>query len=98
MHAALEKERDMYKADAIQATMALNQTFEQIALEQHVKMNPLLKRAVELNCHLPDPFLPPTNHFFTAKIKATKGMKGMKANRPPIVDWNVDNDEVKRRT
>ncbi len=31
LRAALEREQDRYKADAVQALLALNQTFEQIA-------------------------------------------------------------------
>ena len=55
----MELEQDLYKAeaenyrrDAVCATLAPNQTFEQIADDQHVPMNPTVKRAANLEKHI----------------------------------------------
>lgn len=98
-HAAVQRERDRYKADYVQATLALNQTFEQNAPEQHLKINPVLKRAAALDCHMTDPSLPPSDRtFFQAKLKSNPGTYDLIANSPPLVHLEIDDDEVKRRT
>lgn len=59
---AVEEERDYYKAkaqkyhaDAVHATLALNQTFEQISNEQHVPINATVKEAAGLQQHTVSP-------------------------------------------
>jgi hypothetical protein len=73
--ATLEHEQDRYKAEAVQALLALNQTFKKIAPKQHLKLNPILKRAANLGCQISDPSLPPSNQTFfkptLKKISAT---------------------------
>ena len=56
---AVEKQRDYYKAkalkyhaNAVNATLALNQTFEQISKEQHVSINSKVKQAAGLEHHI----------------------------------------------
>ena len=91
-------EWDMYKADAVWArTLALNQTFKQIAPEQHVKINPIAKHAADLDCHMTNPSLPPNDDaFFHAKIKSNQATKTLNANAPLLVGLDCTNDEVKR--
>ena len=59
---AVEEERDYYKAkaqkyhaDAVHATLVLNQTFEQISNEQHVPINSKVKQAAGLQQHTVTP-------------------------------------------
>ncbi len=56
---AVEKERDYYKtqalkynADAVHATLVLNQTFEQISKDEHVSINSKVKQAGGLEHHI----------------------------------------------
>jgi hypothetical protein len=59
--AAQEHEQDRYKANAVQAQLGLNHTFEQIAPKQHLKINPILKCSAYLDCQISGPSLPSSN-------------------------------------
>ena len=72
-------ERDLYKAeaekyryDAVCATLAIIQTFEQIADDQHVPINPTVKYAASLEKHIVNSTASsadPTQLFFKAAQK-----------------------------
>jgi hypothetical protein len=44
-----------YHADAVQATMTLNQTFERMSPDQHIPINPRVIVAAGLKNHIPTP-------------------------------------------
>ena len=61
----LKAKADMYKGDAVRATLTPNQTIEQISNDQHVPINQSVQRAVELHTHLTNPPIPhPDTRFF----------------------------------
>jgi hypothetical protein len=90
-----------YHADAVQATMALNQTFEQMSPDQHIPINPRVKVAAGLQNHISTPTRASpngTNSFILTEQSTTKMQKNMNAKQPPRVDLKITDDEVKRRT
>ncbi len=104
----VEEERDYYKAkaqkfhaDAVHATLVLNQTFEQITNEQHVPINSKVKQAAGLQQH---PVMPNTtspngrSKFICTEQVANKKNRKMNVHNTPSVGLEVTNDEVKRRT
>ncbi len=102
-----QAERDMYKAraeaahaDAVRATLALNQTIEQMADDQHVPINPKVKRAANLEHHIEDPSMPtPEGLFFRARVHKPKAEPFHRtADDSPLVDLDTPDDEVRRRT
>ena len=105
----MELEQDLYKAeaenyrrDAVCATLAPNQTFEQIADDQHVPMNPTVKRAANLEKHIVNSTASsadPTPMFFNAAQKPHSNHKphDMIRHHPPSIDLTISDDEVQRR-
>lgn len=103
-------ERDRYKnesikskADAAEALLALNQTFEQNCSDQHVRINPTVKNLASLDKHLPDTASATPNgegRFFKAERSQPKVQTPRKklAHDPPVLDLNIADSEVKRRT
>ena len=103
-------ERDRYKeesikskADAAEALLALNQTFEQNCTNQQVRINPIVKNLARLDTHVPDTASASPNgegrFFKTEKSRSTVGTpKKSSAHDPPVVDLNISDSEVKRRT
>jgi hypothetical protein len=90
-----------YHADAVQATMALYQTFEQISPNQHIPINPRVKAAAGLQNHISTPSQASPNGtktFILTAQSTTKMQKKMNANQPPRVDLKITDDEVKCRT
>ena len=104
----VEKERDYYKAkaqkfhaDRVHATLVLNQTFEQIANEQHVPINSKVKQAAGLQQHhvMPNTTSPNgTCKFICTEQVANKKNRKMNVHNTPSVGLDVTNDKVKRRT
>jgi hypothetical protein len=88
-----------YHADAVQATMALNQTFEQMSPYQHIPINPRVKVAAGLQNHISTPTRASpngTNSFILTEQSTKKMQKNMNAKQPPRVDLKITDDEVKR--
>mmetsp|Transcript_2837 Transcript_2837/g.5151 ORF Transcript_2837/g.5151 Transcript_2837/m.5151 type:complete len:263 (-) Transcript_2837:324-1112(-) len=97
----LKAKADMYRGDAVRATLALNQTMEQISNDQHVPINPSVQRAAELHTHLANPSIPhPADRFFQTEQQQHSNMKprNMTADQLPVADLNLSDDEVQRRT
>ncbi len=104
----VEEERDYYKAkaqkfhaNAVHATLVLNQTFEQITNEQHVPINSKVKQAAGLQQHpvMPNTSSPNgTSKFICTEQVANKKNRKMNVHNTPPVGLDVTNDEVKRRT
>ena len=72
-----------YHADAVQATMALNQTFEQISPNQHIPISPRVKAAAGLQNHNSTPSQASPNGtktFILTEQSTTKMQKKMNAN------------------
>ena len=71
-----------YHADAVQATIALNQTFEQISPDQHIPINPRVKVAAGLQNHISTPTRASpngTNSFILTEQSTTEMEKNMNA-------------------
>jgi hypothetical protein len=94
----------MHHADAVSATLALNQTLEQNCPNQHVHMNPRVQNLACLDKHIQNPSLAipiQDGRFFqTAASESNKSNNSRKliARDPPTVDLSISDDEVKRRT
>ena len=96
----MKAQADMYQADAVRATLAINQTVEQYSADQHA-MNPTVQRAADLHTHLSNPHIPHEDKkFFHAECRPHSQMKprNMSADKIPIVTLNLSDAEVKRRT
>ena len=91
----MKAKADMYKADAVRATLAINQTVEQNSTDQHVKMNPTVQRAAGLHTHLSNPSI-----LFQVERRPHLQMKprNMSAKKLPLATLNLSDTEVKRRT
>lgn len=97
----MKAKADIYKADAVRATLAINQTMEQNSNNQHVKMNPTVQRAAGLHTHLSNPSSSRVGmKFFQAERRPHSQMKprNMSANKLPFATLNLSDAEVKRRT
>jgi hypothetical protein len=105
---AVEKERDYYKsqamkyhADTVHATLALNQTFEQISKEQHLRINAKVKQAAGLEHHVMETNEPSpngTNKFILTQRTENKMTREMTSYASPSVGLDISDNEVKRRT
>ena len=101
-------ERDIYKAeadiaraDAARAMLALNQTFEQMPEKKTILINPIVKKAAQLENHVRDRSLPHSSkHFFRVNPRKRKNEKirDHSAHHLPKVNLNLAADDVKRRT
>ncbi len=92
---------DIAHEDAAHAMLALNQTFEQMPENMAIPINPMVKRAAQLENHMRDPSLPQSNkQFFRVNPQKRKNEKvrGISSYHLPNVNLNLPDEEVKRRT